>query len=91
MQGGTRNSEKRTVVLIVKLQFSEFPQSGHLEPFRELSLNPRWAPPILRKSLTKIVEFWALPDIWKVGPLRFYPPLSQTIQEAMKGEVTYLT
>ena len=65
--------------------------SGHLEPFRELSLNPSWPPPILRKSLTKIVDFWALPDIWKVGPLRFYRPLNQTIQEAMKGEVTYLT
>ena len=67
--GATRNSEKRIVLLIVNLQFSEFLQFGNLAIWRH-SVNGASTQIghllfLDKFKQTKIGDFWALPEIWK--------------------------
>ena len=75
MLGATINLEKRTVLLIVNLQFSEFLQFSNLAIWSHLEngVSTQIGHLLFSEKFkqTKIGDFWALPEIWKSWATEF--------------------
>ena len=75
MLGATINLEKRTVLLIVNLQFSEFLQFSNLAIWIHLEngVSTQTGHLLFSEKFkqTKIGYFWALPEIWKSWATEF--------------------